>query len=163
MQGVQAQRGPGGHALLRLRAPRRPWTSTGGPNHACMMVAVRVAIWRRGWRSRPPPIRPRSGKCGFGRLKRRIEFHEENSGIGSGQGSRLTAACATNLYLFILSLHSYTAPHFAMDVPRKSSFRPPPLSHKFPSSGIVRRRLGHASCAALHAVTYTLGGRRTLS
>ena len=30
-----------------------PGTSTGGPTHACMMVAVRVAIWRRGRRSRP--------------------------------------------------------------------------------------------------------------
>ena len=37
-----------------LRPTRLPWTSTGGPNHACMMVAVRVADFGCGGAAPPP-------------------------------------------------------------------------------------------------------------
>ena len=61
-----------------------PWTSTGGPNHACMMVAVRVADFGCGgaappWRRRSrPSYGSRSGKI-WGFDWSRGHFHEKTS------------------------------------------------------------------------------------
>ena len=43
-------------AVAELKTRRSgPWTSTEGPNHACMMVAVRVADFGCGGAAPPPP------------------------------------------------------------------------------------------------------------
>ena len=116
-----------------------PWTSTGGPNHACMGVAVRVADFGRGGAA-PPPLgdggaAPRTARAArkFGGLTGpEASFMSEKTAApifcNPTRQTELIVGCRFVFGVYLRREHAQKACPSVFFFP-----------HAIPSSGIVRR------------------------